>query len=332
MRRSLLLILLLLAGAAQAKDACPALRSRLSDADAATRVAAVACNEHMIWYRAFIDRNGRLANSTVMESENRLLGDGVSPAWRRVADYWRESGLMPRMRGFAGADACESAMAGAGYAAAGCRAFVVDHAWSAAFISWVLMKAQVPGFRPSASHIDYVRHAWITPQNSAYEYRALAHARPTAGDMLCYVRGRETLGYDGLLSIVQNRSGGLNMHCEIVVAANPDNDSTAYLIGGNVQQGVTMRLLPLNRNGELWNLPTGVISENACTPDTDSACNFNQKDWAVWLKLKSPGELASLPPPRPMTASLMPAPAAPKCCINCVVGAGVPRCPSEENP
>ena len=329
MPRSWLLIALLLAGSAQAKDACPVIRSRLTDADAATRIAAAACNEHMIWYRAFIDRNGRLANSPVMEAENRTLGDGVTPAWRRVSQYWRESTLMPQMRGFAGADACDRMDSGS---AAACRAFVVDHAWSAAFVSWVLMKAQLPGFRPSASHIDYVRQAWAAPDASAYEYLPIARARPAAGDLLCYVRGPNSLGYDGLLAIVQNRRGGLNMHCEVVVAANPDNDSTAYLIGGNVQQGVTMRLLPLNRNGELWNLPTGVISDNACTPDTESGCNFNQKDWAVWLKLKPAAQLASLPPARPLNASAAPVQAAPQCCINCVIGSGVPRCPSEESP
>ena len=48
---------------------------------------------------------------------------------------------------------------------------------------------------------------------------------------------------------------GLNMHCDIVVAANPGGDGRLYLVGGNVLQGVTMRVLPLNRGGAIWGLP-----------------------------------------------------------------------------
>jgi hypothetical protein len=48
---------------------------------------------------------------------------------------------------------------------------------------------------------------------------------------------------------------GLNMHCDIVVAANPGGDGRLYLVGGNVLQGVTMRVLPLNHGGAIWGLP-----------------------------------------------------------------------------
>ena len=317
---------------ARAADVCPLLRSQQSSADPATRVAAVACNEYMLWYRPFIDRNGRLASSTVMESEARLLGDGQSPAWRRVAGYWQESGLLRQMGGLAGASECAYAAGDRG-TSPGCRAFIIDNAWSATFVSWVMSRARLPGFRASASHIDYVRAAYQRPDTNAYQYLDLTHAKPATGDLLCYVRGApRALGHAGLQGVVE-RGGGLNMHCEIVVAANPGGDSTAYLIGGNVQQGVTMRLLPLNRNGEFWSLPQRIDGGAPCSPDNAEACNFNRQDWAVLLKLKSPAALAQLPGAAPPAISIMPqAPPAPTCCINCVLGSDVPRCPQPETP
>lgn len=325
--RICLLALLLLAEQAPAADPCPVLRGQVAAADAATRIAALACQEHIAWYRGFIDRDGRVASSSLMEAENRALADGRGPAWRRVADYWRQSGLLPQMRGFPGALACDAA--GGGDTAA-CRAFVVDQPWSATFVSWVLLQAGLPGFRPSASHIDYVRQAYAQPESSPYAYLDPGQARPAAGDLLCYVRGQDALGYAGLLATVRRDRAGLNMHCEIVVAAGSHGDSTAYLVGGNVQQGVTMRLLPLNRDGAFWNLPKRMAGDAPCSPDDAAACNFNRKDWAVLLQLKPPEALARLPAPR---SPLVPAPAqAPRCCVLCVVGAGVPRCPKGQSP
>ncbi len=330
MRIWILALALLATSTAHAADVCPVLRSQLSSPDPATRVAAVACNEYMIWYRPFIDRNGRLANGGVMEAETSLLGDGYSQAWRRVAGYWRESGLLRQMDRLPGASDCAYAAGGSGNSP-GCRTFVIDNAWSAAFISWVMGRARLPGFRASASHIDYVRAAYQRADTNAYQYLDPTHARPATGDLLCYVRGAQTaLGYAGLLGVVQ-RDGGLNMHCEIVVAANPGNDSTAYLIGGNVQQSVTMRLLPLNRNGEFWSLPQRIDGGAPCSPDNAEACNFNRQDWAVLLKLKPAAALAQLPGAAPPMTSIMPlAPPAPTCCINCVLGSNVPRCPRED--
>ena len=328
----LTLALLFATTSARAADICPILRSQLSSTDPATRIAAVACNEYMIWYRPFIDRNGRLANSAAMEADASVLGDGVSQAWRRVAGYWQESGLLRQMDGLPGASDCTYA-AGGGGASPGCRSFIIDNPWSAAFISWVMGRAALPGFRASASHIDYVRAAYQRPETNAYQFLDLAHAKPAAGDLLCYVRGaQQAIGHAGLLGVVQ-RGDGLGMHCDVVVAANPGNDSTAYLIGGNVQQSVTMRLLPLNRNGEFWSLPQRIDGGAECSPDNAEACNFNRQDWAVLLKLKPAAALAQLPAATPPAIPIMPrTPPPPTCCINCVVGSGVPRCPQPDTP
>lgn len=325
------LSLLLVAAWARAGDACPALRQQLAAPDTATRIAAVACNEHMLWYRPFIDADGRLASATLSEAETSRLADGATQAWRRVAGYWRESGLVWQMQQSAGAGEC--ARAGTdGYPSPSCRAFVVDKPWSAAFVSYVLLRAGVPGFRPSASHHDYVAAAYRDPAQSPFQYLDPAKARPGAGDLLCYVRvPSRAYGHEGLLAAIAGGSDGLGMHCDIVVATSPGNDGKAYLVGGNVQQAVTMRLLPLNRNGQFWSLPRRMGAEDGCAPDNPKACNFNRQDWAVLLKLKPEAALAGLPRATPIVPS---APASPTqaCCVQCVLGSGVPRCPKAQAP
>jgi hypothetical protein len=310
---------------AHAADRCPALSAQTASPDTATRIAAFACSENLLWYRPFIDANGRMASATVAEGESSLLADGVTQAWQRVAGYWRESRLLGRMAGFTGADQC--APMAPGDTSPWCRTFVIDHPWSAAFVSYVMAKAGLPGFRPSAAHFDYVRDAWRHPVTSPFFYRDPATAAPTAGDLLCAVRGGQLRGHAGLVEAIDAGGTALNMHCDIVVAVNPDGDGKAYLIGGNVQQGVTMRLLNLNRLGYFWALPRRSGADPACAPDNAASCNFNRQDWAVLLKLKPPRELAQLPYLLPPMAAPMPGQAAPACCVNCVLGAPVPRCP-----
>jgi hypothetical protein len=327
-------ICLLAASAANAADLCPTLRQQQSSTDTATRIAAIACNENLLWYRPFITADGRVASTTVMEGESSRLADGATEVWRRVASYWRDSGLLAQMGGFAGASDC-------GYAldtrpSPPCRAFIIDVPWSATFVSYVMRKADVPGFRASASHFDYVRDAWLHPDESPFLYLNPANAKPGAGDLLCYVRipGR-TYGYAGLVAALNANSGSLNMHCDVIAAVNPDNDGKVYLIGGNVQQGVTMRLLHVNRAGNFWGLPQRSGVDPQCSPDSESSCNFNRQDWAVLLKLKPSAALAQIP----RNESMLPSPGGmpmatppPACCVNCVVGADppVPRCPTPE--
>lgn len=332
MRAWLLLPLLLsISIAAHAADACPRLWQQTQSPDVATRIAAVACKEHMAWYRPFIDRNGRLASMTTMEAESALLADNQEPAWQRVVRYWRDSLLLGSIGHRRGATDCLYG-AETGQQAEACRGFVVDTPWSAAFISWVMRQANVPGFRGSSRHFTYVQAAYQQPATNAFTVIDVAKAKPVVGDLICYVRQSSRLfGHEGLVPVL--RSGGsLDMHCDIVVAVNPDNDSTAYAIGGNVQQGVTMRLLPLNRNGEFWGgLPLRIGNGTLCSPDNDAACNMNRQDWAAILRLKSPEELAklqgTLPPVQDAPGDGVPEKA--ECCIRCVVGSGVPRCPTE---
>ena len=315
------------ASALAADDPCPLLRAQQSAPDAATRIAAVACEEHQAWLRPFIDVEGRLAGSIVREAESALLATG-QPAWQRVADYWRGSGLLGQVMQRQGAADCVHAGTGQGTAA--CRSFVVDTPWSAAFVSWVMRRAALPGFSASASHVDYVRAAYRNPEGSAYRIADPRAARPQRGDLLCYVRvpGR-SYGFGGLATLLSGDGGGLGMHCDVVVSAAADGGRTARLVGGNVFDGVTMRLLPLTAGGHFEELPARLEGDPACSPDTPAACSANRQDWAALLQLRPEAELAGLAPP-PALQGPTSTPVAPRCCVHCVVGGGVPRCPAVE--
>lgn len=295
----------------------------------AAKIAAIACRENALWYSPFIDANGRLASNTVSEAEGARLGDGATPAWMRVVEYWRGSGLLSRMQQFAGASDCNY-VGGGGYSSPQCRAFVIDQPWSAAFVSWVMVQAGLPGFDPSASHYGYVGDAF---RGGASPFRFADPDREAAsvGDLLCYVRSNATqLGFPGLSALLARGGGAQNMHCDIVVSAG---QGMLSLVGGNVLQGVTLRMIPVNRSGLPWNLPRGTGANTACWPSNPDGCSFNRHDWSVLMKLRPDAELAMLPPPAvaPMAPMALPQPSQ-QCCVNCVVGSGIPRCPNPNAP
>lgn len=310
---------LLPAGEAHAGDLCVRIVQPQAGALAA-RIADLACRENALWYEPFIDRDGRLASMTVAEAETTRLHDGLTPAWKRVADYWRGSGLLGQMASFPGASECAYA-SNEGYPSPVCRAFLIDRPWSAAFVSWAMLQAGVPGFNPSPSHIDYVRDAYLHPDTSPFRFTDPDSERPAPGDLMCFVRDSDSIdGFNGLRNLISaDSTAALGMHCDIVIAASPGGDGKLYEVGGNVLQGVTLRILALNRNGKLWALPRG--SNAGCGPDNPSICNLNRQNWAVLLKLK-PLQPLFVPP-----SLMQPVPMPQQCCINCVVGSGVPRCP-----
>ena len=249
-------------GAATASDPCPQLRMQAAAVDVATRIAAIACQENHAWFRGFIDADGRSGGQVVYEAENDVLADGV-PAWKKVAAYWSGSGLPAN---------CGAA----------CRTHVVDTPWSAAFVSWVMRRAGVPGFTTSARHLDYVRTAWARPERDPYRLASPQDTRPETGDLLCYVRAQpRSLGHRGLIDRLES-SAGLPMHCDIVVGTSA---GMAWLVGGNVQQAVTLRMLRLDVDGHFGDLPLRTTGDPPCSPDAPAQCNLNRQDWAALLKL-----------------------------------------------
>ena len=327
-RRCVAACLLLLAGSAWAGDPCPALAQQQTDPQVATRIAAIACAENLRWKQPFIDSQGRLASASTYEAESSGLADGTSP-WRRVAYYWQSSGLLRTVAQRPGALDCDDAAGDGSRAGLSCRGFVIDTPWSAAFISWVAERAGVPGFTSSASHFDYVRAARANPARSPYDFVDPRSARLATGDMICYVRSSRLYGMSGLAAMIdRGGAAGLPMHCDFVVGTDGGH---AYTIGGNVQQAVTMRVLDINAEGQVWGLPQRGTDTTVCAPDQQAACSFNRQDWAVVLKLKSQDALAQIGPVTPPgylpQQNSLPQ-AAPSCCVNCVLGSSVPRCPA----
>ena len=303
---------MLLPASAVAAEVCD-IPPRYGLSPLAVSIVQTACNEHRLWYRPFIDRDGRAASLSVTEAEREHLADNGVIAWQRVVGYWRESGTLAPMGDQPGASSCMAPL-GTRYTDSDCRAFLIDNPWSAAFISWVMTRASVPGFTRSPRHIDYIRAAY---QNSGpYRMTDPAQEKPAPGDLLCFLRDRrQTLNYSGLVQSLGN--GGVahwKSHCEVVIAANIGGDQTLYLIGGNVMNSVVMRKLALDRSGRI-ELPPAKAEpsdgvEPGCTPGREEECSFNRQDWAALLKLVATAP-ATAPAAVPVVAPDRPAPPAP---------------------
>ncbi|HST44773.1 MAG TPA: DUF2272 domain-containing protein [Luteimonas sp.] len=309
---------------ALAADPCSGFGRGLGSMQYAERIAAVACQESTLWHRPFVDASGGLMGAKVMEGEGGLLADRVTPAWQRVATYWRHPGLLGVASG-AGAQDC-GAMPGDRLRAASCRAFVLDQPWSAAFVSFVMARAGVPGFRSSGSHSSYVREAYRAPARSPYLFADPATTPAGIGDLLCFARSEQRLyGHAGLAAFFASAAGdgGLEMHCDVVVGTG-GTDGRISLVGGNVMHAVTLRQLPVNAAGLPSAWPTRTLDGPACSPEQPTACDLNRQDWGVLLKLKSLP--AATAPMAPLPTGFAPQPA---CCTACVVGAvpAIPRCP-----
>ena len=299
---------------AAAVEACD-IPVRYGVSDTAKAIVRAACDEHRLWYRPFIDRDGRIASLGVTEAEAENLADNGLIAWQRVAGYWRESGTLSAMGAIPGATSCMQP-AGNRYTDTDCRAFLIDNPWSAAFISWVMTRASVPGFNRSPRHIDYIRAAYQGgASGSPYRLANPGTEKPAPGDMLCFLRNRSsTLNYAGLIEALgSGRAGNWKSHCEVVIGANVGGDRTMYLVGGNVANAVVMRKLMLDRTG-LLELPkannveaTASITEQGCSPGHEEECNLNRQDWAALLKLTA---IAPIPAPIPQQAPIA-RPAAP---------------------
>ena len=241
----------------------------------AERIAHIAQREHQAWYAPFINQEGRLLNYRMAEAEAKRLQDG-SPAWERVLAYWRESGALALLPFHHYSQQCLPTTHT--YQRPICRLFTIDTAWSAAFVSYVMVQAEVPTFRVSPRHFDYMRAAW--QQQGVYRLHDPAQTALTQGDMLCYVRGRDAIqGYRGLVEYFAQHDEWLPAHCDIVVATQPNE---VWLVGGNVANTVALRKLPLDKQGRAV-LPA--VSAPSCSLNNEIACNMNRQNWVAVLKL-----------------------------------------------
>lgn len=120
-----------------------------------------------------------------------------------------------------------------------------DVPWSAAFISFLMKKSGAGNDFPYTSgHSKYIR-PFITNRKegrkSKFKAYTIFEEKPKLGDLVCY--SRETgVDYDTTRSY--------KGHCDIVVDVNR-RKGNIEVIGGNVSDGVTKRILSIDKDGYL---------------------------------------------------------------------------------
>jgi hypothetical protein len=124
----------------------------------------------------------------------------------------------------------------------------LDHGWpwSAAFISWVMREGGAGDkFRYSSQHSVYVSKAIRDHLQGAkavaYHGVRLNEQKPESGDLVCWTR-EDGVDYDN------QKKGDYPGHADIVIAVQT---KTIDVIGGNVGNSVTRRILALDSAGFL---------------------------------------------------------------------------------
>lgn len=147
-----------------------------------------------------------------------------------------------------------------------------NYAWSAAFISYVMRIAGAGSQFPySASHSDYIDIAKQMAIGQASGWVIIAERpqsyAPQPGDLICLGRGGgANLTYDDL------PAGHFPGHCDIVVDTSLPGQIS--VIGGNVDDAVTLKHVPITPEGRLAT-PEGQVLDT-------------RYPWMVVLKLVTP--------------------------------------------
>ncbi len=208
------------------------------------------------------------------------------------------------------------------------RAAIVDNAWSAAFVSYVVRTAalgesanpsEVQSFAKgrfpfSAAHRDYIFAAFRTSIADAAASKASAKdghlyracpiyaTEPRIGDMICYHREKElkdapdSTVRDIILDDARTGRSETSIsqnHCDVVVHVDRKAQK-AYVVGGNVQQSVTVKKLRLRRDMKFaenksgcgdWTLPPPSAAVPV-GPSVRDNCSLNEKKWFVLLQMR----------------------------------------------
>lgn len=170
--------------------------------------------------------------------------------WQRVGEYW-----------WLGLDAGSPESAWTGKHDAAGRVFPANRdgafAWSAAFVSYVMRIAGAgAGFPYAADHAAYINAAARMTGNASTRWvvnaeRVEAYA-PQPGDLICLGRGwAASLRFANLPT-----AEPFPAHCDIVVS--PPVAGQISVVGGNVNDAVTLKHVPVGPDGRLAT-PDGIV-------------------------------------------------------------------------
>jgi hypothetical protein len=205
-------------------------------------VVAIALREWRLFGQNVADPDADATRVIKPEREEGL--------WQRVGEYW-----------WLGLNAGSSESAWTGKHDGNGAVFPPDadgdYAWSAAFVSYVMRIAGAGHRFPySADHADYINAArrvslgqtrdWLVAAERVQDYA------PQAGDLVCFGRGQARgLRFEDLPT-----PGLFTSHCDIVVDTMVPG--RIAVIGGNVEDSVTMNYVPVTADGKLAT-PEGVV-------------------------------------------------------------------------
>jgi len=131
---------------------------------------------------------------------------------------------------------------------------MINEAWSAAFISYVMKKSGAGNdFKYSNSHSVYITDA--IKNRKEQNKKKFKGYKPTEvkvekGDLVCYARQGD-VDYDS--------TGAYISHCDLVVDVN-NNKATA--IGGNVSNSVSKTIVALDQNNKIKDSKYFVVIKN----------------------------------------------------------------------
>jgi hypothetical protein len=167
--------------------------------------------------------------------------------WQRVGDYWWQGlPMSDKDQGFTGMHNQNGQVFPASQDA--------NYAWSAAFIDYVMrMAAAGHRFPYSSTHADYINaareHALGQRPELAISAQPPDRYAPQRGDLICMWRDHRPITFAEL------PTGRFPGHCDIVVQVRP---GSLDVIGGNVDNSVAMKHVPVTADGHLAG-PDGAV-------------------------------------------------------------------------
>lgn len=163
--------------------------------------------------------------------------------WQRVGEYWWLGlPMASREQGVTGIHDQTGRVFATGESG--------TYAWSAVFVGYVMRMAGAGRrFVYSVNHSDYINAARQGSAGLAVVAERPEHYAPQRGDLICVWRGRRPIRYDDL------PTGRFASHCDIVTAVHP---GSLEAIGGNVDNSVSMKRIPVTGEGRLAG-PDGAV-------------------------------------------------------------------------